>query len=512
MATARAITRNTFYIFVSGVMQKLVNVVFVAVAARLLGAHGYGQFLLVTTMVVLVATLANLGIRPFIVRMLSREKERTGQVLSNVLAVRVLVAGIAYGALVAFVHLAGYDREVLVLTAIGGLAIFSTVAQDSLEAVLVAYQRMKLLGGLSVMAAAVGTVAGVAVLWSGLGSRWLFAARIAVEASFVLVTASLIWRRIVRFRPQFDPAVMKGLIVAGLPFLVAFLLGFMDAKVDILMLSLVKGPLDSTLAIGYYGPAHTILMAAMLLPKSLNQVLVPVVSQKIYVDQAAVREIVEKATKVIILTVSFPIILVTTLFSEQIVAILLGSQYGPTARALVILGWAYGLYALNIPSHSVLGSMKEMRHFLPVLVGSFLLNVTLNFFLIPRYSYIGAAMGSVIVIALGFCGRFYLLHKILDMRLSSVRPYGKLFLVLFLTLAVGFAVRPHLPWLAVAAVIAAAYGALLHGVRAVEPDEWRFLAGLFARGRRSDRATLPVEAAAGATTPAETVDGGYERG
>ena len=95
-----------------------VNVVFVAFAARLLGAKGYGQFLLVTTMVVVVSTLANLGIRPFIVRMLSREKERTGQILSNVLAVRTLLAAVAYGGLVAFVHIAGYDSEVGVLTAI----------------------------------------------------------------------------------------------------------------------------------------------------------------------------------------------------------------------------------------------------------------------------------------------------------------------------------------------------------------------------------------------------------
>ena len=40
MGTARAITRNTFYIFVSGVMQKLVNVVFVAFAARDLVQRG----------------------------------------------------------------------------------------------------------------------------------------------------------------------------------------------------------------------------------------------------------------------------------------------------------------------------------------------------------------------------------------------------------------------------------------------------------------------------------------
>jgi O-antigen/teichoic acid export membrane protein len=378
---------------------------------------------------------------------------------------------------------------VRVLTAIGGFSIFSTVIQDAFEAVLLAYGRIKLLAGLSVVTSTTATLAGIAVLWSGLGMRWLFVALVLVDACFLTVMAGLIWRRIVRFPPRFDPAVVKALLVACLPFLAVFLLGSLDTKVDILMLSLVKGPLDSTLAIGYYGPAHTILMAAMLLPKSLNQVLVPVVSQKIYVDQAAVRDVVERATKFVILTVSFPIILVTTMFSEQIVAILFGPQYVPSARALVVLGWAYGLYALNIPSHSVLGSMREMRYFLPVLAGSFLLNVTLNYFLIPRYSYIGAAMGTVIVIALGFFFRFYLLHKILDMRLSSARPYIKLFLVLFLTLAAGFAVRPHLPWMVTAVVIALLYGGLLYALGAIAPEERRFVVGMLGRRVANDPAT-----------------------
>jgi len=504
MGIARAITRNAFYIAASQVAQKLVHVAFVVVAARLLGIQGYGEFLLVTTMVVVTTTFANFGIRPLIVRMMSREQERTAELLGNILAVRSMLALGAYGILVAFVHAAGYRTEVRVLTAIAGTAILFNVIQDSLEAALIAHQRMKLLASLSVMAGFTATVVGIAILWSGFGLRWLFATNVVVQAVFVTLMAGLIWKRIVRFWPRFEPAVVKTLLIGCVPFLLAFLLGFMDSKVDILMLSLVKGPVDSGLAIGYYGPAHTILMAAMLLPRSLNQVLVPVVSQRIYVDQAMVRDVVEKATKFIVLAVSFPVILLTTMFSEEIVAILFGVQYAPTARALAILGWAYGFYALNLPSHSVLGSTKEMRYFLPVLAGSFLLNVTLNFLLIPRYSYLGAAMGSVIVLALGFCGRFYFLHKILDMRLSAARPYVKLFLILLVTLAVGWAIRAHLPWMVVAVVIALVYTGLLYAFRAVEPEEWRFVVGLLGKRLANESAT--------AAAPAGTLDGRFGRG
>jgi O-antigen/teichoic acid export membrane protein len=481
MGIGRAISRNVFYVYFSQVVRKLAHLVFVAVAARLLGAQGYGEFLLVTTMVLTVTAFANFGLRPLIVRMISRDRERTDQLLGNVLVVRSVAAVLAYAVLVAFVHVADYGSELRVLTVIGGVAILFNVVQDSFEAVLLAHQRMKLLGGISVAAAVVTASVGVAVLVSGLGLRWLFVASVALQALFAMVMAGSIWRRIVRFWPRLEPAVVKPLLAGCLPFLLAFLLGFMDTKVDVLMLSLVKGPVEASLAIGYYGPAHTILMGLMLLPRSLNQVLVPVVSQQIYEDQAAVRDIVEKATKFVMLAVSFPVILATAMFSEQIVVILFGSQYGPSAPALAILGWAYGFYALNLPSHSVLGSTKEMRVFLPVLAGSFVLNVVLNLLLIPRYSYLGAAIGSTVVLALGFCCRFYFLHRILDMRLSAARPYLKLFLILLLTLAAGYAIRPRLPWMLAAVAIALVYGGLLHALRAVEPEEWRFFLGLLRR-------------------------------
>ena len=111
MGIGRAISRNVFYIYFSQVVRKLANLVFVAVAARVLGAQGYGEFLLVTTMVLAVTTFANFGLRPLIVRMISKEKERTGQLLSNVLVVRTVLAVFVYAVLVAFVHVADYDAR-----------------------------------------------------------------------------------------------------------------------------------------------------------------------------------------------------------------------------------------------------------------------------------------------------------------------------------------------------------------------------------------------------------------
>lgn len=481
MGLASGITKNTLYVFSSQVVQKLVNVTFIAIAARLLGAQGYGQFVLVSTMTLVSTGIANFGIRPMIIRMVSREKHRAEELLSNVLAVRFVSALAVYLLLLVFVRLAGYPSEIRVLAYIGGIAILFNSMQDALDAILVAFERMKVLGLFVALSAVVFTSTGVAVLWFGLGLRWLFAVNVAVEALFVALSGAFIWFRLARFRPRLDLTVVKLVLAGCLPFFLTFILGFMDTKVDILLLSLVPGPIERQLAIGYYGPAHSILMTIMLLPRSLNWALVPVISQKIYIEQDLVRGLVEKSTKFVMIAISFPLILLTTLFSPQVVHLIFGDQYLPTATALAVLGWAYAFQAVNLPSHAVLGSTKELRHFLPLLVASFVLNILLDILLIPYYSFVGAALGSVIVLAAGFFARFYFLGKILGTRWSASLPYLKLFFVLGLTLGAAYLLRAHLHWALLAVLVFALYAGLLYVFRTVERDEWLWVSGLVGR-------------------------------
>ena len=481
MGLAKGITRNTFYILASQILQKLVNVGFIAASARLLGAKGYGDYVLVSTMTLVATAIANFGMRPMIIRMVSRERDRAASLLSNVLAVRFVSAGVVYLLLLAFVRLAGYPAEIRTLVLIGGMAILFNSMQDALDSVLLGFQRMRALGIFIVLSSVLFTTTGIAVLWLGLGLRWLFAVNVAVEALFVMISGAFIWSRLARFGLALDFALVKTVIVGCFPFFITFLLGFTDTKVDILMLSLVPGPIDRDLAIGYYGPAHSVLMTMLLLPRALNMALVPVVSQKIYIEQDVVRNLIEKSTKFIMITVSLPLILVTTLFSEQIVRFVFGPQFLLTAPALAVLGWAYAFQALNLPSHSVLGSTKELKYFLPLLGISFALNILLDFLLIPYYSYVGAAMGSVIVLAGGFFTRFYFLGKILGTSWSEALPYLRLFVVLGLTLGAAYLLRAYVPWVVLAAVVTALYAGLLYAFRTIAQDEWRFVVGLMGK-------------------------------
>jgi O-antigen/teichoic acid export membrane protein len=155
---------------------------------------------------------------------------------------------------------------------------------------------------------------------------------------------------------------------------------------------------------------------------------------------------------------------------------------------MAVLGWAYAFYALNLPINAVLGSKREMRVFLPLSAATFLLNIGLNYCLIPRYSYVGAAFGTCVVFCAAFVARFYLLRRIVQVHVSEIKGYLRLLCVLAATLATLLLARPHLPWPVLGALAAVTYPTFLYLLRGLTQKEKRVLTrrvrSILARRRR----------------------------
>ncbi len=471
MSTAKRLVKNAFYIFFSKILTKVINVAFVAYSARILGVKYYGIFVLVNSLVFLSQTFTNFGIRPMVIRRISKDKSKAEELLSNILAIRLCLSMVVYFFLLLFVNLYGYSQEIRSLVYIAGIIIVFNVLYDSFGTVYIAFERMKLLGALSVLSSLTLTTLAVIVLAYGFWLKTVFLVNVLVGAAFTLLAGFFIWKRFFRFRPRFNSSLVKDIVIQSVPFFLALLLGTLNRKIDILMLSMINGPIENNLAIGYYAPAHNILFALMMFPISIKTVMLPVVSRKIYSDHDFVKKSVEKATRFVMIVVSFPIILATTFFSKELVTLFFGLNYLQTAPVITILGWSYAFYGLNIPAQSVLGSSKELKEFLPLLFGILLLNVILNYLMIPEYSYIGASIATCAVSVVGFIGRFYFLRKILEIRVSEIKGYLKLLFLLVITIGSVSLVRSSVPWPVLAFLTATVYLFLLYTFKAFEKDE-----------------------------------------
>lgn len=475
---AKRITKNTFYILLPQIINKMLGGVFIIFGARLLGAKAYGAFTLISSIIFISSIFTNLGIKAMIIRKISKDKMIAGKYMGTLLSIKFSLALLAYIIVVLFANFSGYSYEIKVLLYIAGSVIIFNVFAESFETMFIAYEKMKAMGIFLVLSSLIFTVFSIAAMAIGYKLKTVFLLKIFTAAGLALIMGWFIHKRMFKFRLCLDRTLAREIIIESLPFTAALILMILNSRIDVVMLSLIKGPIEGNLAIGYYAPAYNMLMALMILPLSLNKAMLPMVSQKIDTEHETVRKSIEKATIFIMITISFPIILATTFFSEAIISLLFGPEYIHAASALKILGWAYALYALDRPFQSILGTSKDMKEYLPLLLGIFIINVALNFILIPKYSYVGASAATLVSFFIGFTGRFYFLRRILRVRVSEIKRYLRFFFILGGTLGSAFLLRSFVSLPVLAILTLAIYIILFYMFNALEKEEIVFVTDL----------------------------------
>ena len=111
-------------------------------------------------------------------------------------------------------------------------------------------------------------------------------------------------------------------------------------------------------------------------------------------DIEGLKKTVQSSTKLVFLTTT-PILLVTIVFSKQILG-LFGNEFVVGYLALIYLCIARFCNSISGSVGYIMQMTNEQVIFKNVLIIAFLINCSLNFVLIPKYSYNGAAIASSI--------------------------------------------------------------------------------------------------------------------
>lgn len=156
----------------ASVQPLLLNALSIPVMAyliRQLGATGYGQWVVATTLVSFSAMLANLGLRASFIRALAREPNAAGTLLAEQLGLRLLLSSIATLAAVLACWSLGYSAVILQCTAIAGIGLIITTVAGTLADMLQALQRLPTLAAVNLIAGLALTAASVVAALLGGG-------------------------------------------------------------------------------------------------------------------------------------------------------------------------------------------------------------------------------------------------------------------------------------------------------------------------------------------------------
>jgi O-antigen/teichoic acid export membrane protein len=229
----------------------------------------------------------------------------------------------------------------------------------------------------------------------GLGLLPLVGAVILANV-FAVIIAWFLARRTVKLVFRLNKAFIKKLIRESLPMGTVLLVFTIDNKIDTVMLGSIKG----SGAVGIYAVAYRVYDVLILGAAYLMNSLLPVLSCYGDLDQwgTKLRRIYQKAFDVLLL-MGGSVFLATWFLAPLVVQLITQQRFFEFLDAvsvLRILSLALFLAYFNHLTGYTIVALGRQRPYLFIALSALIFNVLTNLLVIPKFSYYGAAMVTIL--------------------------------------------------------------------------------------------------------------------
>lgn len=413
------IAKNTSYMTAALVVQKVLSFAYFAYIARVIGAQKLELYLSALAITTVFGIFIDLGLTPVLIRETAKKPEHGFRFLENVLSFKVCTAILAYAAVLLYVLLFHYSAAIRSLVAVSGLIMIMDSFVLSFYATFRGFQILKYEAIGTIINKILVIAIGIVGLKMGLGVRFLVWS-IFFGSLFNLSYAMFLLVKKLRWRPRFswDATMARYLGVIAVPFAVASIFVTVYGYLDQLFLSnpaFVAGKNDFYLA--WYGTAYKLTYALQFLPAALVAAIFPAMSSYFHSDRGRLTSTLERALSYLII-LAVPIATAVVLLAEKLIVTVYGNVFRPSILPLQILIVGLVFIFMNYPVGYLLNAAnRQTRNTIHIGI-ALIINFVLNFFLIPRFTYVGAAVSSAI-------SSLFLLGMGLSVA-GTIAPYDKL--------------------------------------------------------------------------------------
>ncbi len=490
----RRVAVNSLGPMAAALLTKVVDFAFAMLMLRILGPDNAGKYYTAIVVIGFAEIFTNFGLNLLTARDVARQPDRGALYLTNTSLLRLVLWCLAMPLLAGYVavrQLTGSPMATDTLWAIGllALALIPGNLNAALTSLFQARERMVLPAGVSIVSTLAKVTLGAWVLLIGYGFVGLAAVAILVNWITFSILGVLAIRAGITASRTVSVVAMGAMTTAALPLMLNHLLQTVFFKIDVLLLDQIKG----STVVGWYSAAYKWVDATLIIPAYFTMALFPLLSRRALADPAGLRRAYDAGLRLLI-AIALLVALVTTVLAEELVLVLAGRQYLPHgAIALQIMIWFLPLSFANGLTQYVLIAVDRQRWITWSFALAASFNVVANLILIPRFSYSGAAVVTILselVLLVPFRWRLRDLgHAPLLALLWRPALATSVAAVLLAVLSL-----LSVPAVATAALGAAAYGAALYACGGVTRDELATAARVFLPRRQAGREPLSTAA------------------
>ena len=471
-ASKRDVGRNMGAFAIAQIAVRVIGLAVVVVVARLLTNDDFGRYSVALALSAMLTLPVESGMGGYLVREGTQHPQRLGVVLGHVLSLQTLTGAAALGVAGLLGILLEYDRPTLITLLLLTVATVVVIMTRSLLAVLVSLKQAKdyaayssgqalLLAVLTVAAA----VAGAGPV--GLGIASLLTSAVSAPIAYVLLRRR--WHMPIAFQRE----GMRATFGVSVAYSAAKLGNSLLTYIDAVLVQAIKG----NGAAAQYGAAYRFLLALRMFPLIYTDALSQPAAKLARADRAGLADITNRSASQLFI-LGFPLAIGGYLLGEPLMSAIFGERYaaaGTTASLLLLT------LALSFPHQVVVVSALAMGLERRVAMSygiAVIANVAANAFLIPAYGAEGAALAMVLTTPIFSAYiTWQLIRAGIPLRLDA--RYGKAAMAT-VAMAAAVLLTGDLPLMTTVGAGAAAYIAVLVGLRTLDRDDLAMLPG----GRR----------------------------
>jgi O-antigen/teichoic acid export membrane protein len=387
------VNRNFVWLLVSQLATWCISGIILIVAPRILGGTQFGELTFAMAYVSFFQLVALLGTNTFIVKTVARDHDLVGIYVVNAVVLKICLTTVLAFVAISAARVLGYSGDTMTVIVIVSVSMVIVALNDTLQAAFQGLEQMVRPAIWAVVQEYVGTGLGILALVTHRGIVG-YATAICMSGLVSLVPNSLRLWPAIRSHLRVDFAVLKKVLVGGLPFLSWAVILLVYGSIDIVLLEAIT----NSATVGWYALAYQLVGLPAFFSSVVVTAVLPSLSEKFSRHDSDFGSLANRALRLVVF-VGAPTAAGIAIIASPLITLLYPAEFQHSVPLTQILALHIPIVGVDMVLGTTLIACDRQRQWLIVGAIAAVVNPLLNLVAIPASvrAFSNGAIGAAIV-------------------------------------------------------------------------------------------------------------------
>jgi len=387
MKTGQRILKNFLSLLLGAFFSGLIGLLTHAYLARIIGPSGFGKIGFAMAIVTYFMLITDLGLSNFGIREIAKNRSLIKSYVSNILSIKFFLSIIAFALLLMVVIFIPKPYEIKSLIFLFGLGLI--INTRFISWVYQGLERMEIPSIMQPISSILYLVFILLLIKSPSDLLAVPIINLGITFLVFIVFLSIFIFRFGFVWPKFDFSLWKSMLSQSLPMGISIIMIQIYYNFDTILL----GFLRTNQEVGFYTAAYKIILVLIGISSFFYASIYPVLS-RFYANSRAKFDLLVRIVSKHAFIFILPLTVLAILNAGYLINLIFGADYTNSIIAFQILIivvciiWIAGTFSTS------LNAIGRQGDFLKATTSGALLNIVMDFALIPRYGIVGAAIAT----------------------------------------------------------------------------------------------------------------------